>query len=216
MLHPSDVIALDEDRAMALVSGLQGSTLGAPVHFTLLTALRRSKLLGLKWNDIDFDGRVVNVRRAVEQIKGSVCAFKDTKTLKSRRGVPLIGEAIELLKAHRAEQNAIKLRTPGYNPEGLIFCNPATGLTWDPGKFSSAFRRAAKDLKIPVTFHGLRHSWATIALRARVPMKLVSDVLGHTTTAFTMDTYQHVLEDMQHEAADRVGEAFAAARKRAL
>jgi integrase len=69
---------------------------------------------------------------------------------------------------------------------------------------------------VTVTFHGLRHSWATIALRARVPLKLVSNVLGHTTTSFTADTYMHVLEDMQHEAADRVGEAFAAARRRAL
>lgn len=211
-----EIAALDEDRAIALITGLRDTTLAGPVRIALLTAMRRSELLGLKWQDVDFEGRVVNVRRALEQIKGSVSAFKDTKTLKSRRQVPLMAEAIEVLKAHRAEQNAIRLRTPGYNAEGLVFCELATGRTWDPGKFSDAFRRATRRLGVDVTFHGLRHSWATIALRARVPMKLVSDVLGHTTTAFTADTYMHVLEDMQHEAADRVGEAFAAARKRAL
>jgi integrase len=210
----AEIAALDEDKAVALIAGLRGTSLAAPAHLTLLTALRRSELLGLKWKDVDFDRRVLNVRRALEQIKGSVSAFKDTKTLKSRRQVPLTSEAIDVLTAHRAGQNAIKLRAPGYNPEGLVFPEVATGAVWDPGKFSGAFRRAARRLKIGITFHGLRHSWATIALRERVPMKLVSAALGHSTTAFTMDTYMHVLDDMQHEAADRVGEAFAAARRR--
>jgi integrase len=173
-------------------------------------------VLALRWEDIDIDRRVLNARRALEQVRGSLSAFKDTKTVKSRRPVPLTSEAIEVLKAHRAEQNSVKLRAPNYNPEGLVFPEPATGCVWDPGKFSGAFRRAAGRLKIGITFHGLRHSWATIALRERVPMKLVSAALGHSTTAFTMDTYMHVLDDMQHEAADRVSEAFAEARKRAV
>ena len=109
-----EITALDEHQAIALIDGLRGTSLGAPVHFTVLTALRRSELLGLKWQDVDFDNRTVNVRRAVEQVKGGVFAFKDTKTLKSRRQVPLAPEAVDVLTAHRAAQNAIKLRPGGH------------------------------------------------------------------------------------------------------
>ncbi|MEO6835534.1 MAG: tyrosine-type recombinase/integrase [Candidatus Tumulicola sp.] len=97
----------------------------------------------------------------------------------------------------------------------MIFPEPATGLPWGPDRFSSQFYYRAHKLGIAITFHGLRHSFATIALRARVPMKLVSDMLGHTTTAITADLYTHVLEDMQHAAADRVGEALSEARQKA-
>jgi integrase len=210
----SEVLALDEDGALALLSGLRDTSLAAPVHIALLTGLRRGELLALRWGDVDLDRRVANVRRALEQLKGGACAVKDTKTKKSRRPVPLTTEAIDVLKAHRAPQNAIRLRSPGYNPEGLVFPDPATGDAWGPDRFSSAFYYRAHKLGIAITFHGLRHSFATIALRARVPMKMVSDILGHTTTAITADLYTHVLEDMQHEAADRVGEAFAVARRR--
>jgi integrase len=211
----SEVQALDEDQAIALLAGLTGTSLAAPVHLTLLTGLRRGELLALKWQDIDLERRVANVRRALEQQKGGECAFKDTKTKKSRRPVPLTGEAGELLKAHRAAQNAIRLSTGGsYNAEGLVFPDPSTGMLWGPDRFSSAFYYRAHKLGIAITFHGLRHSFATIALRARVPMKLVSDILGHTTTAITADLYTHVLEDMQHEAADQVQAALSLARAR--
>jgi integrase len=212
----SEIGALDENRALALLHGLRDTSLAAPVHLTLLTGLRRGELLAMQWDDVDLERRVLNVRRSLEQTESRKWAFKDTKTLGSRRPVPLTAEAIDVLKAHRAEQNRVRLKTAGsYNGQRMVFPNPATGDVWDPGKFSEAFRRAAKRLKAGVTFHGLRHSFATIALRARVPMKLVSDILGHTTTAITQDLYTHVLDDMQHDAADRVGEAFAAARRKA-
>lgn len=212
----AEIAALDEDQAVALLSGLRDTSLAAPVHFTLLTGVRRGELLGLKWSDVDIARRVAVIQRSLEQIRPGVNAFKDTKTKKSRRQVPLTDEAIDILRKHRAEQSAIKLSTGGtYNPADMVFPEPATGLAWDPARFSGMFYRAAHRVGIPITFHGLRHSFATIALRARVPMKLVSDILGHTTMAVTADLYTHVLEDMQHEAADRVGEALSIARRKA-
>ncbi|MEO6835535.1 MAG: site-specific integrase, partial [Candidatus Tumulicola sp.] len=82
---------------------------GILVHLTLVTGLRRGELLALKWEDVDFGRRVLAVRRALEQLAGGVVAFKDTKTKRSRRGVALTPDALELLKAHRAEQNATRL-----------------------------------------------------------------------------------------------------------
>jgi integrase len=98
----------------------------------------------------------------------------------------------------------------------MVFPEPSTGLPWGPDRLSSQFFYRAHKLDVPITFHGLRHSFATIALRARVPMKLVSDILGHTTTAITADLYTHVLEDMQRDAVDVVGAALSNARRSAL
>jgi integrase len=89
--------------------------------------LRRGELLALRWDDMDIERRLANVHRALEQHKGGKCAVKDTKTKKSRRPVPLMSEAVEVLKKHRAQQSAVRLRSPGYNAEGLVFPDPATG-----------------------------------------------------------------------------------------
>ena len=176
----------------------------------------RRRSAGLKWQDVDFDRRVVNVRRALEQIRGSVCEFKDTKTDKSRRAIPLTAGAIDVLTAppRRAERD--HPADARLQPGAPRLLRPEHRRQVGPDKFSGAFRRAARRLKIATTFHALRHSWATMALRKGVAMKVVSAFLGHSTTSFTMDTYMHVCEGDLHDAADSVGEAFAAPRKRAL
>jgi integrase len=209
-----EIDVLDEAGVDAVLDGLRDSVLAAPATFAVHTGMRRGEILGLKWEDVDLDRGEASVRRSLEQHKGGDTAFKAPKTTKSRRQVPLTDEAIRVLKAHRAGQNAIKLRLPGWNPEGLIFCDPLTGLRWGPDRFSSSFRYYVHKLGIPVTFHGFgRHGFATIALRAGVSVREVMEILGHTSRAMT-DRYTSVLSDQQHDAVDRVGQRLAAARKR--
>lgn len=118
-----------------------------------------------------------------------------------------------MLKAHRAEQNKIRLAIGGgYNAGALVFPDPETGEAWGPDRFSASFYYRAKKAGVRISFHGLRDSFATIALRARVPMKTVSEMLGHTTTAITADLYTHVMEDSMREGAEAVGAALIAAR----
>lgn len=84
-----------------------------------------------------------------------------------------------------------------------------------PDTFSNEFLRAVKASKLPkVTFHGLRHSYASISLRAGIPLKVVSEMLGHTTTAITADLYTHVLGNLKAEAADRLDAIFNEAEMR--
>lgn len=207
----ADVVALDESQAVLLLESIRDTSLAPIVHFALHTGSRRGEILALRWSDIDFERHVARIRRSLEQLENGRCNFKETKTKRSRRLIPLTAETIEMLKAHRAEQNAIRLQVPGYNSAGLAFPEPGTGQPWGPDRFSRVFSRRIAKLGIRVSFHGLRHSFATIALRVGVPMKVVSDMLGHTTMTITADLYTHVLDDTRRQGADSVALALSAA-----
>ncbi|MDQ2664222.1 MAG: tyrosine-type recombinase/integrase [Candidatus Eremiobacteraeota bacterium] len=94
-----------------------------------------------------------------------------------------------------------------------MFRDPITGQAWQPDRFSSAFYYQAHKAGIAVSFHGLRHSFATIAGRAGVPMKVISETLGHSTMALTADLYSHVFGDSKSEAALLIGDALARGRE---
>ncbi len=73
----SEVRALNENAAQALLRGLAGSSLAAPVNVTLLTGLRRGELLGLKWDDVDLGRGTLHIQRSLEQLRDGACPFKD-------------------------------------------------------------------------------------------------------------------------------------------
>ena len=92
----------------------------------------------------------------------------------------------------------------------MVFCRP-DGTPLRPYIVSDAFKRAVEAASVgPCRFHDLRHTAATLALADGVPAKIVSDRLGHASSAFTMDTYGHVVPEMQEEAAAVVDEILAA------
>lgn len=96
-----------------------------------------------------------------------------------------------------------------------MFPEPATGNAWAPDRFPSAFYYQAHNVGIAISFHGLRHSFATIAQRAGASLKDTSDFLGHSAIGITAEMYSHVFDDSRRQVAERVGEALARARKRA-
>lgn len=210
----SEIGALDEVAALQLIKALQGDALEIPTLVTVMTGLRRGELLALKWSDIDLQGAVLKVRRSLE-IAGDELRFKEPKTPKSRRSIPLPGQVLAALRQHRVRQLETKLQIgPSYNGEDLVFPNPY-GFPWNPKRFSSTFNRKLKALKCPVSFHGLRHSYASILLRSGTSLKVASEALGHTNISITADLYTHVLGGLQREAADKLGALFDEASKAA-
>jgi integrase len=141
--------------------------------------------------------------------------FKEPKTKKSRRHVALHADALEALRKHKAQQNAVRLALGGEdNTEGLVFPNPMTGEAWVPDRFSSAFYYQARKADFNVSFRGLRHSCATIAQRAGASLKDTSDSLGHSAIGITADMYSHVFDDSRRGVSEKVGDALAEARKK--
>lgn len=135
--------------------------------------------------------------------------LKTPKTKKSNRLITLPQVAVDMLKKHKAEQAKIKLAMgPGYRDKGLIFARE-DGAPWKPTSFDGMFSRLLRDAELwklrpelkRLRFHDLRHTHATQLLSAGENIKVVSERLGHATITITLETYAHVLPNMQAEAA---------------
>jgi integrase len=164
------------------------------------TGMRRGELLGLRWTDVHLDTGRLEVTQALTAV-GYSTSFSRLKTKTSRRCVTLDTETVEHLTAWRIQQ-ANALKAAGVtNKLGLVFTGTDGGLL-HPHLASQAFARAQRTLGLrPIRLHDLRHTHASLLLRDRVPIKVVSERLGHSNPAFTMTTYQHVLPGMQDDAA---------------
>lgn len=143
---------------------------------------------------------------------GKTVVVSEPKTTKGRRSVALDRETIEVLKAQAARQLEEQATSETWSDTGLVFTK-ANGEAWHPEVVSRFFRAAVKNAKLPeIRLHDLRHTHATLALRAGIHPKVVSERLGHATIAITLDTYSHAIPAMQEEAAALIAELVFAAK----
>ena len=168
------------------------------------TGMRRGEVLGLSWDDVDLETAQLAVRRTLVAVDMDV-AFSEPKTQRSRRVVALDATTVAALRSWRRRQAEDKLALgPAYDDRGFVFTR-ADGRPFDPNDFSREFDRRVKRLGLPrIRLHDLRHTWATLALQAGIHPKVVSERLGHSTIAITLDIYSHVTPTLQREAADVV------------
>jgi integrase len=203
---------LDEDEAAKLLRAAEGNDeLYVPVAIGLLTGLRRGEILALRWSAIDWNGKQLSVLQSLSQPKGRL-HFGPPKTASSRRTVSLSPLLIDILKKHRTRQGMDRWKfKEDYASLDLVVAQE-DGNPVPPQRLSDRFRAFISHVDVPkVRFHDLRHSHATHAMRQRVPAKVISERLGHSSVAITLDLYSHVLEGMQEDGAMRVDEAIQAA-----
>jgi len=195
--------------AAELLSHVEGTRLYVPVLLAVTTGMRRGEILGLRWRDVNFDASVLAVRQTLEETKGAGLRFKQPKTQKGRRTVALPAITVERLRQHRALQAETRLALGSGYQDGDLVCAMHDGTPWKPSNFSYTFRVVALRLGLTdLRFHDLRHSHATELLRSGIHPKIVSERLGHSTVGITLDTYSHVLPDMQEQAAATVDDAL--------
>ncbi len=178
------------------------------IQVAVKTGLRLGELLGLQWKDIDLEGGRMRIQRSASYRNGET-TLGPVKTGRSQRPVALSAETLAVLRAQRASQRARRLELgPAYRDHDLVFA-AADGSAQPPYRISGRFRSVAARAGVGgVRFHDLRHAMATAALGAGVHVKVVSERLGHSTTQITLDTYSHVLPDLQREAAELIDEAL--------
>lgn len=172
------------------------------------TGLRRSELLGLQWDDVDLDAATLSINRGLVSIGYDLHESRG-KTNNSRRAIDLDPTTVGVLAAWKKWQQA-KRTAVGIQSENWVFAD-VQGNPIHPHSISQAFERIVARAGIPkVRLHDVRHTHGTLLIKAGVPVKVVSERLGHGNPAFTIDTYQHVLPGMQAEAA-RIFEGLIAA-----
>ena len=176
------------------------------LYTALYTGMRLGELLGLRWCDVDLDVASLSVVQALYKRCG-VCKMIKPKSSHSRRRIALSPSLGLLWGDYKTEQQAqaILLGKP-LGDSGLVFSHP-DGKPLDPGVVSHTFARVLRKSGLPhIRFHDLRHSHATLLLKAGIHSKIVSERLGHANIGITLDTYSHVLLGLQERAVERFDE----------
>lgn len=172
-----------------------------PVIYTAVsTGLRQAELLGFKWRDIDLDLQSISLCQVLYKHRG-ICEFKEPKTSHSKRRVSMTAKLADYLSEYRGERESLSLHLGQLlKPDDLLFSN-GEGKPIDPYVLSHNFARIVKQASLKnMRFHDLRHTFASLMLLRGAKPKVISKALGHSSLAFTMDTYSHIIEGMQSEA----------------
>jgi integrase len=178
-----------------LLEAAAGTFWDLPVLLAASTGMRRGEIVALHWTDVDLEAARLAVRRG--------------KTDTARRTINLSPSTVAALKRHRKDQNERRLLCGEAWQDTELVVDRGDGGPIHPVSFSAGFAKIAESVGLPdVRLHDLRHGFATALLKAGVNVKVVSEALGHSRTAFTMDVYAHVLPGMGEQVASAIEAAL--------
>lgn len=182
-----------------------GTRLAAAWRLAAMTGMRRGEVLGLRWSDIDLDAGRLCVRQAVVSVAYAV--LQSTPKSHQARVIDLDPATVEQLRGHRRAQQLERAHWGSdYCDKDLVVAKE-NGEPIHPDSFSQAFERMVRKAGLRrIRLHDLRHTHATLAVKAGVPVKVVSERLGHESPAFTLKQYAHVMPGMQAEAAAQIAD----------
>lgn len=190
-----------------------------------MTGMRRGEVLGLKWEDVDFERSRLMVRNNLVEVHrdgipgkkqagkatvSSICIELQTpKTAASRRTVTLSPGTLSKLREHQARQTAERqAAAEAWQDQGYVFASEIGGPT-NPNYFYDQFKKLSREAGLPnIRLHDLRHTAASLMVRRGVSPKVVSDRLGHTDVAFTLRVYTHLYDEQREEAAFDLADLF--------
>jgi integrase len=193
-------IALTEVELRQLLRTAAGHRFFPILWLTAMTGMRRNEVLGLKWPDVDFSKHRLHLNRGLVAVGYEIHQTRG-KTRSARRSIDLDTTTLAVLGGWRAFQSAEFAAVGIENLEQWAFTD-GDGEPVHPHAVYEAFRRIVHNADIPtIRFHDLRQSHGSLLLKEGIPIKVVSERLGHANVAFTMQTYQHLLPGMQADAA---------------
>lgn len=209
--HKPQIEILTRDEQAQLIRASYQHRYGVFVRLTLFTGLRLGELLGLRWEDIDFQMGLLHVRRTLNRLNKkerpttlgettTEIVIQTPKSENSIRSIPLLPSVAQDLLAWKSVQVNDRL-TAGdqYCDSGMLVTNPFGGYV-EPRTFKDYYNQILELGGMRhFTFHALRHTFASRALEQGMDSKTLSVILGHYSVSFTLDTYAHVLVDHKRE-----------------
>ena len=202
-IHRNEMQTWDEFEITHFLEVAKDSPYCTLFFTALYTGMRRSEMLALRWQDIDFLFSQVSVSRSLHQLKDGSYVFTQPKSAKSRRTIALSPSAILTLQENKEKQEATraKLGVP-LKDDALVF-STLEGKPLRPNTVSRAWTMLAARAGVKVIrLHDARHTHASLMLKQGVHPKIVQERLGHASIQITLDTYSHVAPGLQQAAAE--------------
>jgi integrase len=186
------IVPLTVEQAKALIAAVRGTRWQALYQIALGLGMRKGEITALRWADVNLATGQLTVRRA--------------KTRAGERTLELPAVLVEALRSHKVIQDEEQLWLgEGWNKDNLVFCSEA-GVAYNPSNLHKSYKGHLRLAGLPeaTRFHDLRHSCAGYLLSEGVPLKTVSDILGHSQISITADYYGHISPKAQREALETV------------
>jgi integrase len=203
----TEMSILTDSQVRAFLSAADQTRYGALFYLALNTGMRSGELFGLKWSDIDWSHRRLQVKRQLQHVPGYGLVFTEPKTASGRRMIVISQNTVEKLRKHRNQQDLDRIVTGDQWQENDLVFPTKVGTPMFPANMYKDFKNLLKKMGLPnIRFHDLRHTAATLMLQQGIHPKIVQERLGHADISMTLNTYSHVLPSMQEDAAEKLDE----------
>lgn len=209
------ILSFDEQQSLIRECSQIENIYNTLIIFALNTGVRLGELLGVMWSDIDYEQKTIKIQRQVNRLrdysknskaKTILGVQNNTKSDTSTRLISINEQLMERLEKHKQwQENKKKKWGKSYKNLGLIFARE-DGSYIESSTFRDNYEKRLKKAGLKkFTIHALRHTFASRALELELPIKAVSQILGHSQVQITMDLYQHLLPNVQYDMMNKLG-----------
>lgn len=209
-VEKAEIHPLQGKEIEAFINEISGKPYAEILYTAMFAGMREAELIGLTWDCVDFDNRIIHVSKQLRRERKSSGEKEEYKfsPLKNDRtwDVKPAQSVFDVLRSVKNAQNINRLKFGSVyqNKLNLVFTYENGGHMDAPSLLKALKVRATAIGRPDLRFHDLRHTYATISLQNGADIKTISQSLGHSTVAFTMDTYGHVTTEMMEQAADKM------------
>jgi integrase len=188
------------DEAKRFLAAARSDPLHAAFFLLVLYGMRRGEVLGLRWSDIDYDGRVFRIRQQIQRVRGELL-IGPVKTAAGKRALPLLDLACQALKLQLEHQDSYRAAMGTAWPVTDLVFTTRTGRPIEPRNLVRSFRRICTNNKIrAIKVHHLRHTVPSLLKDLRVPPSDAQRILGHTRISTTLEIYTDTADQAQLDA----------------
>ena len=202
-------VALTRDIQKTFLQYAENQSYENQYRFILQTGLRTAELVGLKWKDVDFESKTIQIRRSMEyRYSAKEWRIGEPKSKSGYRTIPLTEEAVAILKKQKEKNKRISEISTEWE-EFVFLCRK--GIPVKNSTYDTALFKICDKAKIPrFSMHILRHTFATRCIEAGMKPKILQMLLGHSNIGITMNLYVHTTEEEKKKEMDLVAEALMA------
>lgn len=209
------VTHLTKENTDALIEAIEteydsGSWMYAAIYLAMFAGLRRGEILGLRWNDVDFEQNIINITTSIAQTNGSGAYAKNPKTEAGKRTIPMLPQLRDVLLARYED---IEQERGEVKNSWFVASKHIDNFT-HPGTLNNRFTSFVKRYGLVdaygkhITLHALRHNFATVGIKANVDIASLALMMGHASRAMTLDIYGDANKDAMIVGAEKLAQRF--------